>query len=390
MKLGDYGAPRNDLSRSFCCPGASDTYHCALNPDGGMKKDIQAAELAIRHWLGVELPRRLRAYLPQGATITALKFRKQGSWAYGLLNDPLRSSTNFAEADSDLGVYLPVSTLKSCTRDPGFAADLYLDLVEGALEELATRHQAWSVARKSCCIRVQVRFDAHVDVTCYAVPEADFAEMAKAHFVELAQRMLGETEQDLTWDEIPNQSLLATKDGWSRSDAKAIHECVENAAALHGSAFKRVVRYVKGARDVIDDPNGPCSIAVTLILARQTARLSRDDLDVLTTLGHVADGLLVPIPTPGNEDVDILGALPQDERARLSRRLRQVQQRVSAAIFDLSWTQAHDVMRNVFGSRFPTAANAPAEENTPNTSTSRIVTAAKVAAAAPAGNVRSA
>jgi hypothetical protein len=104
--------------------------------------------------------------------------------------------------------------------------------------------------------------------------------MAKAHFAEQARSMLGGIEADLTWDEIPDGSLLATDDGWHRSDAKAIHEFVENAASLHGSAFKRNVRYIKGARDFGDDSAGPCSIAITLILARQmdAHTLARDDL----------------------------------------------------------------------------------------------------------------
>jgi hypothetical protein len=384
---------RNDLSRSFYLPGASGTYFQALAPDPQMMDDIHDAERRIRSWLGTEIPKRLASHLPPGAKAARPKFMKQGSAACDLLNDPLRDSENYAEADADLGAYLPVTTFKKCTEDPGFAAKLYLELVEQALRELAKKH-GWTVTHKTCCIRVKVRTDAHLDVTCYVVPEAEFLVMKAAADTALGRRAADFAAADadfvdLTWDELPDQPLLATDDGWQRSNAKAVHNLVANAARLHGSEFKRNVRYVKGQRDFADDKLGPCSIAITVILAYRVDPLAlvRDDLGVLAALGIVAEGLEKHVPTPGNEDVDILKGVSPEERSRLAARMRSAQAQVRSAIFDLDRKQAHDVLRQIFGQRFPSASNAPAE---PAVSGAPTVMVKRVAPLAPAGNVRSA
>jgi hypothetical protein len=384
---------RNDLSRSFCLPGASSTYHCALAPDASMKQHVVDAEHAIRAHLVLEIPERLAAHLSSDASVTRPKFRKQGSWAYNLLNDPLRTSVNYAEADSDLGVYLPVSTLKSCTNNPGFAADVYLDVVELALRSLADTKPNWTVMRRNCCIRVSVRFDAHVDVTCYVMPEIEFVAMNKAMFAEDVRATFDSADQELTWAQIPDRPLLATKSGWVPSDARAIHDFIENAAAHFGPAFKRVVRYVKGERDYRDDSTGPSSIGETLILARHMDEraLVRDDLGVLAALGTIADGLLHKVPTPGNEGLDVLEKVSWEDRQRLAGDLRRAQASVRSAIYDMSWEGAHAALRTVLGTRFPLASDAPAErEDGTKAPTLWIPRATTLTAMAPAGNLRSA
>ncbi len=77
---------------------------------------------------------------------------------------------------------------------------------------------------------------------------------------------------------------------------------------------------------------------------------------------------------------------------RLARQLKQAQERVRAAILELSWAEAHDSLRTVFGLRFPIASEAPAEQNEKVSTGPTIWTSKtkKVAALAPAGNVRSA
>jgi hypothetical protein len=389
---------RNDLSRSFCLVGSPNTFHSALAPAADMMQQIQLAERAVRACLEVELPKRLMAYLPPGVKTTVPKFKKQGSAAYGLLNDPLRGSVNYNEADSDLGVYMPLGTLKKCTDQPAFAADIYLTLVYEALHALALKN-GWSTVKKRSCIRIKIRRDAHLDVTCYVVPEAEFSQMRVA-FAERLRKSGGafdasaDASPDLTWEEIPDRPLLATKDGWVPSDAKAIHALVDHAAAVFGPAFKRTVRYVKGERDYADDAIGPCSIGITVILARHTdpRALVRDDLGVLSALGIVADHLTQHVATPGNEQVDILKDVPMATRVGLAARLRQAQARVNSAIFDLDREQAHDVLRSVFGSRFPKAADAPSEREEKQTGPSIIIRdePKRIAAVAPAGNVRSA
>lgn len=389
--------PRNDLSGSFNLSGSSQTYLHRLQPDDVMLAAIRVAERDIREALSAALPAELQKGLLRGELPPKPKFRRQGSGAYGLLNDPIRGSTNYAEADADLGVYQPLTALKEVTDRPSFAANLYLDAVQAVLSALAAK-KGWSIERKTCCIRVCVRYDAHVDVTCYVVPDEEFRQMAKTPaFSEALNRAgagIDELERDLSWDEIPERPLLATDDGdWKPSNAKAIHEVIENAAKLYGPALKRIIRYVKGARDFDDDPKGPCSIAITLILVNDlggSPAAARDDLGVLAALGIVADGLMKKLPTPGDEDIDILEGLDYSVRLRLAGWLRVAQTQVRAAIFDQTRDQAHDTLRAVFGTRFPTAAEAPAEPVTAPVAPAIVLSSPAASAKQPPGNVRSA
>lgn len=386
--------PRNDLSSSFCLPGAANTYNFALTPDKQMRKDVLDAEGKIRQHLSSDLSRRLIPYFPAGTKLSDPKYRKQGSWVYDLLNDPLRNSRHYAEVDSDLGVYMPVTTFKDLTDDPGFAASAYLDAVETSLRSLAERRPTWSVKRKSCCVRVKVRYDAHVDVTCYAMPDDQFKVMKALAMEQRRSIVMDAAAGDLTWEDIPDRTMLATNDGWVPSDAKAIHEFIDNAAEVHGSGFRRNTRFVKGARDFGDDERGPPSIGITLILCRKmdSRALVRDDLGVLAALGFVAEGLMGHVATPGNESLDVLASLSYQDRARLSNAFKDAQNKVRLAIFEQPWEAAHATLRSVFGNRFPTAAEAPAERREGSSSGPAIITprAAAYAAVAPAGNVRSA
>lgn len=388
--------PRNDLSRSFNLSGCNQTYLHHLQTDDVTLAAIRAAERDIREVLSTGLPAQLEKRLLGGELPPKPKFRRQGSGAYGLLNDPLRGSENYAEADADLGVYQPLTALKKTTDSPSFAANHYLDAVQAVLSALAAT-RGWAIKRKTCCIRIRVRYDAHVDVTCYVVPDDEFRQMAKAFaFSEALNRAgasIDELERDLSWDEIPERPMLATDNGWRRSNAKAIHEVIDNAAKLYGPALKRIIRYVKGARDFNDDPKGPCSIAITLILVNNLGNspaATRDDLGVLAALGIVADGLMKKLPTPGDDDIDILEGLDYSARLRLAGWLRAAQAQVRAAIFEQTYDQAHDTLRTVFSTRFPTAAEAPAESVTAPVTAAIVSSSPAVSAKRPPGNVRSA
>ncbi|ROO25661.1 CBASS cGAMP synthase [Salinisphaera japonica] len=365
----------NNLSGAFHKSGSSKTLLVNLAPDNEMLDEIRRAEAIIRRELSAILKKGLSTIMLCDEGVTpAPKYLRQGSNAYGTLIDPLRGSTNYREADSDIGMYLPLEFIKGATSTPKLGAKKLRELTAQALAQIANAN-GWRFKSKHCCDRIYIRDDAHIDVTSYAIPRARHQEMVALAFVESSSKMDSSTTQsdEITWFEIPETSLLATSDGWVRSDAKSINNTIENASQLFGPMFKRVVRFCKALRDWGDDAAGPTSIALTLLTAKHLdfnlCRVGRDDLALLAVLGPMADGLLGRLPAPGNEDIDVLEATDYSVRERLAASLRQRQSALRDALHDQSCEQAYDTMKAIFGIRFPDAPDEARENDVGVTNT---------------------
>lgn len=112
----------NNLSHSFHLSGSNKTMLVGLKPNSEMEAKIDNAEQFIRSTLGQQLPSLLRDQLPLGSAVPKPKFLRQGSRAYDTLNDPIRSSKNYCEADSDVGLYLPLEFIKETAETPKLGA----------------------------------------------------------------------------------------------------------------------------------------------------------------------------------------------------------------------------------------------------------------------------
>lgn len=396
---------RHNLSPAFHRLGSRDTLLTNLRPDDCMLRSINAAEALIRAQLATFLSDELGGLVPEGMKVPNAKFLRQGSNAYGTLIDPLRATVHYAQADSDLGLYFPLEFVKDGTPDPRLGARSLRELTLAGLKRIATKQSGWKVRAKECCDRVQIRSDAYIDVTSYAIPADEHRRMAderiSLNFSEaLAKPDLAVDEPHaISWDEIPETSLLATLGGWIPSDAKAVNETVKNMALYYGSAFKQTVRFEKALRDLHDDKAGPNSICLTLLTGQRLdlniCRMGRLDFAIVSVLGQVANGLFEFLPSPGNPDIDILGGVDHAVRHRLAEMLRDRQARISEALNASSIEVAHDMLKGVFGSRFP---DPPAsEQHAPSTpATSSEIGAAvlavptKTKVVAPRGNARSA
>ncbi|MES1948876.1 hypothetical protein C84B14_16085 [Salinisphaera sp. C84B14] len=391
----------NNLSGAFHKPGSSKTLLVNLAPNKEMLDEIRRAEAIIRRELSAILKKSLRVIMLCDEEGTpAPKYLRQGSNAYGTLIDPLRGSTNYREADSDIGMYLPLEFIKGATSTPKLGAEKLRELTAQALTQIADAN-GWRSKSKHCCDRIYIRGDAHIDVTSYAIPRAQHRQMVALASLESRSKMESSTVQsdEITWSEIPETSLLATSDGWVRSDAKAINNTIENASRLFGPIFKRVVKFCKALRDWGDDVAGPTSIALTLLTARKLdfnlCRLGRHDLALLAVLGPIADGLLGSLPAPGNEDIDILEATDYSVRQRLAVTLRQRQSELRDALYDQPCERAYDTMKGIFGPRFPDAPDEADEREIAVTNSSQlgfpaIVHASKNRAVPLRGNAQSA
>lgn len=392
---------RLNLSHVFHRNGSTNTLLTSLRPADLMMAEINAAENTIRRELGQFLDSHLKSVMPRGVSPPKAKFRRQGSNAYGTLIDPLRSSQHYADADSDVGLYLPLEFVKEGTPNPQVGARALRELTFAGLNEIAAKRPGWSVVQKTCCDRVVIRPDAYIDVTSYAISAEQYRRMAE----ELAELNFHESlaksdsaaleSREITWEEIPETSLLATQSEWIRSDAKSIHKHVENNSRLLGPVYKRSVRFGKALRDFHDDEDGPNSITLTLLFARHLdlnlCRMERDDLALAAVLGPVAEGLFEFLPTPGNPDIDILAGIDDGVKLRLAAMLRERQAVISNAMNASSFEVAHDMLREIFGTRFPEATDEEkARDSMAGGASPVILTPTKVKPVQPRGNARSA
>lgn len=392
---------RLNLSHAFHRSGSTNTLLTSLRPADQMMVEINDAENTVRRELGQFLDSHLKSVMPRGVSPPKAKFRRQGSNAYGTLIDPLRSSQHYADADSDVGLYLPLEFVKEGTPDPQVGARALRELTLAGLNEIAAKRPGWSVVCKTCCDRVVIRPDAYIDVTSYAIPAEQYRRMSEERAALIFQETFAKSDsvalesREITWDEIPETSLLATKSEWVRSDAKSVHKHVEHNSRLLGPVYKRSVRFGKALRDFLDDEDGPNSITLTLLFARHLdlslCRMERDDLALAAVLGPVADGLFEFLPTPGNPDIDILAGIDASVKLRLASMLRERQSVISAAMNARSLEVAHDMLREVFGIRFPeAAAGEEARDSVAGGAAPVILTPTKVKAVQPHGNARSA
>jgi len=396
---------RHNLSDAFHRQGAHNTLLTNLGPDEQMLGVINSAEALIRRELSAFFVKALTDLMPEGIQVPKPKFLRQGSNAYETLNDPLRSSEHYAEADSDLGQYFPLEFVKNGSRNPRVGAEKIRELTLAGLRVIAAKQFGWKVSAKKCCDRVYIRSDAYIDVTSYAIPKDQHRRMAEARMALSFRDALAKSDRDwaeaheITWDEIPETSLLATLNGWVRSDAKAVNRSVNNMAALYGAPFKQTVRFEKALRDFNDDEDGPNSISLTLLTGERLdiniCRLGRLDFAIVSVLGEVADGLFEFLPSPGNPDIDIMAGMTYEAKVRLADMLRNKQALIDKALNAPSLESAHDILKTVFGARFP---DPPENARPQTTKPAKIVVPAtplpskptRPKAIAPRGNAHSA
>lgn len=195
-----------------------------------------------------------RAYARARKAVPKLrpKFRRQGSYAYRMLNVPAWSGQ---QIDFDDGMFLPVSFfIQDGAQSPVITSQGYFLLVEKALEPLC-KAQNWKLVQKDCCVRIELDARSHLDIALYAIPDQEYeALMEKAARADSAydtallafDRFAEKAYQDLS----PNTIMLAQRsEGWTESDPRAIEDWFVEAVRTHGEQLRRICRYIKAWRD---------------------------------------------------------------------------------------------------------------------------------------------
>jgi len=175
-------------------------------------------------------------------------FMTQGSFVYKTINLPLNPPTQ--QMDLDDGVYLPLSYIENDTR-ASFqdAAKVVRSVIYKCVEDLCKEKQ-WELKSHPNCLRITISRQAHIDLPIYSIPDDEAHTIKESSSLEI----LDSTHTDylaslfLSFDKATN-ILLATDNGWIKSDPREIQEWVQNMKDEFGSKFTFYSRYIKAWRD---------------------------------------------------------------------------------------------------------------------------------------------
>lgn len=290
------------------------------------KLDLQPAEVGI-----LEAARKaVREALTQAFTEASVRrfgiavtprYYTQGSYAYGTLNRPAFPGPQ--QKDLDDGVYLPLTFGKDMR--PSDAAEVYFSFVDEVLRDLC-RVRGWTFSIRPTCARVYVAPDAHVDVPLYAIPDAQFALMAKS--VTASRRLSEDAAIDFMnvrridrWDKLPSEEVLLAhrEEDWKVSDPRKIHEWFLGAVDTYGEQLRRMSRYLKAWRDQqgekMSDVSSICLMACAFEVYRTASSglPARDDRALLQVAERLPK-LLESVPNPTDPEEKLCKRLGAEER----------------------------------------------------------------------------
>ncbi|WP_066624866.1 CBASS cGAMP synthase [Brevundimonas vesicularis] len=273
---------------------------CELVITDAQKHKLQTAQKLVRNALRAGL-RVAGAYLTQdevplvkahgvpdpAALSFTPKFRTQGSWAYGTLNQPAKACQ---QLDLDDGMYVPMSIVG---LNPAVASNTLFAIVERILGALCDA-QGWTLdTSKSICVRVVIDAEAHLDLNIYAIPDVKMALLEKAFHAAANRAMAGSAfsspPPEIRLD--PSEIYVAHRTtGWEQSDPLELEDWFVNAAARHASwtDLKRLTRYLKAWRDYHWDS---CRLSSLVLMVCAVEAL--DEANTPPQPGRDDDGLLV-------------------------------------------------------------------------------------------------
>lgn len=206
------------------------------------------------------------------------KFWPQGSGVYKTMNSPAWSPPQ--QIDYDDGAYLPMSVIEN---NPIAQKELFFNIVDSALEQLA-REQGWGFDnKKETCSRLIINNRIHLDVPLYAIPEDRYDALKLAMNQQQSKGLFNYTEDSQPIYLKPDEVYLAVRsqEHWKQSDPMKIQAWFKEAIQRHGERLRRVCRYLKAWRDHNwRDGGGPSSIVLmvcaTKVFDLQGEKFSRD------------------------------------------------------------------------------------------------------------------
>ncbi len=330
-----------------------------LDPLAKERAELKAAKDKIRNHLKATLAAVGRRAFGQ---VIVPRFFTQGSDAYKTLNRPPRMPPQ--QMDADDGMYLPMSFMQQAPR-PSVAADVFFKIVDAALIELA-KQEGWKYDNsKPTCARLIISAKTHIDVPLYAIPDDEFAVMAKAAQDRALVRADSafDVDQD-TWDSLDTDKVLLAhrEEGWKHSDPRKVHRWFLDGVALYGEQFRRECRYLKAWRDQHELPN-VCSLLIMVcvwLVYEEIGRRnmpSRDDLTLAKIAARLPRLLAGEIENPTDPAEKLDTRMSSDDRRTAVAKASELADQIDSIVEHCyNADSAIQLLEDAFGDRI---ANRP-------------------------------
>lgn len=289
----------------------------------------------------VSARKEMRAHIRESRQLITPRFMTQGSFAYGTITKPARPSKQ--QMDLDDGVYFP-------SRE---SAKELREIVFWRVSDFASK-QDWDCILKPKCVRATISSDAHIDFPVYSIPDDQLKTVteARARAGEFSQGAGAEVNL-LSYSSVEGV-LLATDDGWIKSDPRVIHKWVQDSKEKYGKRFTKYSKFLKAWRDHQWEKSDFSSI---MIMAGIEMALSEPDYrekdNVALDLEFIVRKVSMCLGTDGGGIMDPDGERRLDEnlgnREEIIRYLERLANRLNKA------TKEGDAQPLIdeFGKRFP-------------------------------------
>ncbi len=284
------------------------------------------------------------------------KFMTQGSFVYNTINTP--ENPPVQQMDLDDGIYFPLQYIeKESNGNFSQAAQTIRNIVYRCVNDLCISMN-WTLEKKSKCLRITLNKSSHIDLPVYSAPEK---EMKKITETSLNSIMFMDSIDKFFAYEKLDDILLATDDGWLKSDPRVIQQWVRGNKQKHGRNFIHYSRYIKNWRDCQWEESSELSSIMIMAGISQAmseysySKNNNTALDLSSIVGMIKmylDANGVGIPSPDNQS---------KMDSKLSNR-NEIIERLNKLAINLNEsvnTGNSLFLTQSFGSRFPSRAEKP-------------------------------
>lgn len=279
-------------------------------------------------------------------------FMSQGSFVYHTINLPYNPPTQ--QMDLDDGVYLPLSYVENDLHENFDKAALVLrNVIQACIEDLCVEN-GWSLEKHPKCLRVTISSDAHIDLPIYSIPDDQAHTIKEAALTQHQLHLTQDKATTILSYEKASQILLATENGWVKSDPREIQEWVEETSERFKNKFCFYSRYLKAWRDA-EWPNEETKLSSIMIMAGIEKALRESTFyhneNIALDLSAVVNSIKIYLLDSGikhpRDNCRLDENLPG--RHTITERLTNLANQLNKA------TKLNDVrlLTSVFGDRFP-------------------------------------
>jgi hypothetical protein len=284
------------------------------------------------------------------------KFMTQGSFAYNTINTP--ENPPVQQMDLDDGIYFPLQYIeKESNGNFSQAAQTIRNIVYRCINDLCI-NMNWVLEKKSKCLRITLNKSSHIDLPIYSAPEKEMKKITETNLNSII--FMKSIDKFFAYEKL-NDILLATDDGWLKSDPRVIQQWVRDNKKKYGRNFIYYSKYIKNWRDCQWEESSELSSIMIMAGISQAMseytylKNNNTALDLSSIVGMIKMYL----------DVDSIGILSPDNQIRMDSKLsnrNEIIERLNKLAINLNEsvnTGNSFFLTKSFGSRFPSKNEKP-------------------------------